>query len=189
MLEREARSCLDRLEGSLRFVDRGLLEIPADADLGRFLVSGGNLNAQPTLKSPLTLGELLGRYQAEHTAGMKESSTRSTEKIHIAHLLRIIDRQIAVGAVTTEALQGYLNARARQKGRGRRPISHVTIQKEIGVLASVWNRCQEVEMGIVGGPGQRHSALTRCNLVGSRLFLHLSIVGQPSGDSLGRRLR
>jgi hypothetical protein len=104
MPEREARLCLDRLEESLRFVDRRLFEVPPDADLGRFLVSGGKLNAQPTLKSPLTLGELLGRYQVEHSDGVKESSTRSTEKIHIAHLLRIIDRQTAMRAVTTETL-------------------------------------------------------------------------------------
>ena len=69
------------------------------------------------MTSQLTLGELLGRYQAEHPDGVKESSTRSTEKIHTAHLLRIIDRQTAVGAVTTETLQGYVNARAREKGR------------------------------------------------------------------------
>jgi integrase len=151
MPEREARSCLDRLEESLRFVDRGLLEVPPDADLGRFLVSGSRLNAQPTLKSPLTLGELLRRYQSEHPDGVKETSTRSTEKIHIAHLLRIIDRQTAVGAVTTETLQGYVNARAREKGRGRRPISHVTIQKEVGTLASVWNRWAR-PLGLVDGP-------------------------------------
>ena len=47
--EREALSCLDRLEESLRFVDRELLEVPPDADLGRFLVSGSKLNARPAL--------------------------------------------------------------------------------------------------------------------------------------------
>ncbi len=99
--ERKARSCLDRLEESLRFVDRERLEEPPDADLGRFQVSGGKLNARPALKLPLTLGELLGRYQAEHPEGVKESSTPSTEKIHMAHLLRIVDRQTAVGVVTT----------------------------------------------------------------------------------------
>src|SRR6516164_1533348 len=139
MPEREARSCLDRPEESLRFVDSRLLQVPPDADPDRFLVSGGKLNARPTLKSLLTLGELLGRYQAEHPDCVKESSTRSIEKIHIGHLRRIIDRQTAVGAVTTETLQGYVTARAWEKGRGRRPVSHVTIQNEIGTLASVWN--------------------------------------------------
>ena len=81
MPEREARCCLDRLEESLRFVDRGLLEVPSDADLGRFLVSRGKLSGKPTLKAPLTVGELLERYQIEHPDGVKESSTRSTESI------------------------------------------------------------------------------------------------------------
>jgi hypothetical protein len=76
MPEREALSCLDRLEESLRFVDRGLLEIPPEAELGRFLVSQGRLNGKPILKAPLTLGELFARYRAEHPNGVKEASTR-----------------------------------------------------------------------------------------------------------------
>ncbi len=122
MPERDARSCLDRLEESLRFVDRGLLEAPVDADLGRFLVSGGKLNGKPVLETPLRFGELLKRYQAEHPDGVKELSTRSTEKIHIAHLIRIIDRQTAVRAVTTDTLQGYVNTRAGERAR---PAAHL----------------------------------------------------------------
>jgi hypothetical protein len=148
--ERGARSCRDRLEESLRFVDRGLLEVPPDADLGRFLVSGGKLNGKPALKAPLTVGELLKRYRTEHPDGVKESSTRSTESIHIAHLLRIIDPKTAVGAVAIETLQAYANARGKEKGRRGRPISHVTIQKEIGTLSSVWNRWAR-PLGLVDG--------------------------------------
>ena len=151
MPEREARSCLDRLEESLRFVDRGLLEVPPDADLGRFLVSGGKLNGKPVLETPLRFGELLKRYQAEHPAGVKEASTRSTETIHIAHLLRLIDPKTAVRSITTETLQGYVNARAKEKGRSGRTISHVTIQKEIGTLSSLWNRWAR-PLGLVVGP-------------------------------------
>jgi integrase len=151
MPEREARSCVDRLEESLRFVARGLLEIPPDADLGRFLVSGGRLNAKPTLSAPLTLGELLKRYEIEHPPGVKESSTRSTESIHIAHLLRIIGSKTSVKAITTETLQGYVNARSLEKGRGGRTLSHVTIQKELGTISSVWNRWAQ-PLGLVTGP-------------------------------------
>jgi integrase len=151
MPEREARSCLDRLEESLRFVDRGLLEVPAGADLGRLLVSGGKLNGKPALEAPLRFGELLKRYQAEHPAGVKEASTRSTETIHIAHLLRLIEPQTAVRSITTETLQCYVNARAKEKGRSGRTISHVTIQKEIGTLSSLWNRWAR-PLGLVVGP-------------------------------------
>jgi hypothetical protein len=105
MPERDARSCLDRLEESLFFVDRGLLEIPAEAELGRFLVSGGKLNGKPALKAPLTLGELLKRYQAEQPERVKEPSTRSPESIHIAHLRRLIDPKLSARSITTETLQ------------------------------------------------------------------------------------
>jgi hypothetical protein len=151
MAEPDAQSWLDRLEESLRFVDRGLLEVPVDADLGQFLVSGGKLNGKLSLTAPLSLGELLKRYRAEHRDGVKESSTRSTESIHIAHLLRIIDPKTAVRFITTETLQGYVNARAAEKGRGGRSLSHVTIQKKIGLLSSVWNRCASL-LGLVCGP-------------------------------------
>jgi integrase len=149
--EREARSCLDRLEVSMRFVDRGLLEVPPDVDLGRFLVSGGKLDAKPTLEASLTLGELFKRYQAEHPDGVKESSTRSTEAIHITHLLRILGSRIGVRTVTAETLQGYVNARSKERGRGGRTVSHVTIQKELGTLSSIWNRWAR-PLGLVTGP-------------------------------------
>jgi integrase len=151
MPEREARSCLDRLEESLRFLDRGLLEVPPEADIGRFLVSDGKLKGKPAPKAPLTLGELLWRYQAEHPEGVKEPTTRSTESIHIAHLRRLIDPTLAVRSITTETLQCYVNARAKEKGRSGRPISHVTIQKEIGTLSSLWNRWA-MPLGLVTGP-------------------------------------
>jgi hypothetical protein len=138
--ERDARSCLDRIEEGLRFVERGLLNVPPNVDLGLFLVSGGKLGEKPDLKPSLTFGELLERYHSEHPDGVKEANTRSTETIHISHLTRLIGARTAVGAISTEALQGYVNARANEKGRGGRKISHVTIQKEIGSLSSIWNR-------------------------------------------------
>ena len=82
---------------------------------------------------------------------MKEASTRSTETIHIAHLLRLIDPKTAVRSITTETLQCYVNARAKEKGRCGRTISHVTIQKEIGTLSSLWNRWAR-PLGLVDGP-------------------------------------
>ena len=148
--EREARSCLDRLEESLRFVERGILEIPPGTDLGRFLVSGGKLKAKPVPEIRLTLAELLRRYQAEQLEGVKESSTRSTESIHIAHL-RILGSNTNVLAITTETLQGFISARAKEKGRGGRCVSHVTIQKELGTLSSIWNRWAQ-PLKLVNGP-------------------------------------
>jgi hypothetical protein len=149
--EREARFCRDQLEESLRFVERGLLTVPPGAELGPFLVSSGKLHSKPALTEPLRLGELLSRYRAEHPAGAKEATTRSTEIIHISHLLRLLGQKAAVAAITTETLQGYVNARAEEKGRRGRRLAHVTIQKEIGTLSSVWNRWA-LPLKLVAGP-------------------------------------
>jgi hypothetical protein len=103
------------------------------------------------LETPLRFGELLKRYEAEQPAGVKETSKRSTETIHIAHRLRLIDPKTAVRSITTETLQCYVNARAKEKGRSGRTISHVTIQKAIGTLSSLWNRWAR-PLGRVDGP-------------------------------------
>ena len=50
----------------------------------------------PLWRRALTLRDLLKRYQAEHPEGVKESSTRSTESIHIGHLVRIMGPETAV---------------------------------------------------------------------------------------------
>ena len=70
---------------------------------------------------------------------MKESSTRSTESIHTAHLLRIIGSRTGVRTITTETLRGYVTVRSKEIGGGGGAVSHVTIQKELGTLSSIWN--------------------------------------------------
>jgi integrase len=149
--DREARSCKDRLEENLRFVERGLLEIPPDADPGVFLISGGKLNTRPVLEKPLTLGEFFARYQATRVVGAKEENTRYTEDIHIAHMLRILGADTSVRGVTTGMMQTYVDARSLEKGRGGRPVSHVTVKKELGTFAAIWNRWG-LPLGLASGP-------------------------------------
>jgi len=154
--EREARSCKDRLEENLRFVERGLLEIPPGADLGVFLVSGGKLNQKPSLEKSMTLSELFAHYQEKHPAAAKEENTRYTEDIHIRHLSRLIGEKTAVRAITTETLQSYVDARSKEAGRRGELLSHVTIKKEIGTLASIWNKWA-LPQAFVAGPSPTKS--------------------------------
>src|SRR5207244_12872408 len=91
--EREANSCLARFEENLRLAERGRLVIPDDADVGLFLLSDGKLNQRPTderLTESITLAELFAQYRANSPNGAKEEITRYTERIHIAHLERLI---------------------------------------------------------------------------------------------------
>src|SRR5262249_46315650 len=119
---REAGLCRDQLEETLRLVERGVLTVPLGADLGPFLVSGGKLNAAPELKAPFMLVELFGRYRGEHPDGVKASTTRSTEAIDVAHLLRLVGAKTAVATITFETLQRHVNSRASEEGRGGRTL-------------------------------------------------------------------
>src|SRR5262249_24514441 len=145
------KACMARLEENLRLVERGRLEVPAGADLAVFLVTDGKLNAKPIIDQPLTLEGVFERYETQLPEGAKEASTRYTERIHLEHLKRLIGAHVAFKGITTDALQRYVDARSQETGLKGKPLSHTTIQKEIGTLASIWNKWA-VPQRLVAGP-------------------------------------
>jgi integrase len=148
---KEAQVCLARLEENLRLVERGRLEVPAGADLAVFLVTDGKLNAKPVIDQALTLAEVFERYDVQLPQGAKEANTRYTERIHLQHLKRLIGARIPFKGLTTDALQRYVDERSKETGRKGKPVSHTTIQKEIGTLASLWNKWA-LPQRLVAGP-------------------------------------
>jgi integrase len=148
---KKAEGAKARLEENLADVERGRLETPAGADLAAFLLSDGRLARKVVVAKDLTLGELFGRYQKEVTEGSKDPGTRYTEDIHIAHLLRLIGGESVLPAISTETLQGYVNTRSAETGRRGERLSHVTIKKEVGTFAAVWNKWA-FPLGLVAGP-------------------------------------
>src|SRR5262249_40362785 len=125
--------------------------LPPGGDLGVFLVSGGKLNQTPILEKPLALGDYFARYQEKHPDGAKEANTRYTEDIHIGHLTRLIGSRTSLQSITTETLQTYVDTRSKEKGRHGEPLSHVTVKKEIGTFASIWNKWA-MPLGLVSAP-------------------------------------
>jgi integrase len=145
----EAERCLSRLEENLRLLVRGKFALPPPgADLALFLLSDGKLEDKPRLAKPVTLGELADRYR-QLPEGIKEANTRYTENIHLGHLLRILGKDLPVPAITTDVLQRYVEARSRERARGK-PISHITVRKEIGTLTAIWNKWA-LPLGFVTG--------------------------------------
>lgn len=149
--ETEARACLARFNENFRLFLHGRLDIPDGADLGVFLLSDGKLNRRPVVRKPLSLREFFDHYRKHLPATAKEKNTRSTEEIHLAHLERLLGRDTAITAITTEGLQSYVDARSNEKSRFRQLISSTTIKKELGTFASVWNKWG-VPQGLVAGP-------------------------------------
>lgn len=147
---REAEACLKRVEANLHEVERGRKKIPPGADLVLFLLSDGELTGEQTVEKPLTLSDLFARYE-QLPDGFKEANTRYTERIHIEHLKRLMGSRMPVRSITTEALQGYVDARSCEDGRNGEPVSHATVKKEVSTLSSIWNRLSQVH-GLALGP-------------------------------------
>lgn len=129
---------LARFEENMLLLERGRLEPPAGADLGRFLLCDGKLTGKPASDRTPTLAELCALYEANFTAGAKEANTRAVERIHLAHVRRLLSGTTRVTAVTSATLQGYVDRRAAEKFRGR-AIKPQTVRKEVATFQTVWN--------------------------------------------------
>src|SRR5262249_37081728 len=151
---REANGFLVRFEENLRLAERGRLEIPSDADVGLFLLSDGKINQRPQDEkrvAPVTLSALFSGYRDGYPKGAKEANTRATERIHMAHLERLLGARTKLPAITTKILQAYVTARSQESSKLGRTIGSRTIKKELGTLTTIWNQWA-VPQGLAGGP-------------------------------------
>jgi|GEM_PF-6656828 len=90
--KKEADEALARFKGNLRLIERGIID-PLDeaADVGVYIVSGGNLSGRPseaTRTQRATLGMLFDSCLTNFLRAAKEASTWKTETQHIGHLRR-----------------------------------------------------------------------------------------------------
>lgn len=145
---REAEAALGRFETHLRLIEQGLLPPPPDgADVGTYILSGGKLGGRPSrdVRAELkTLAGLFESYLADYPKGAKEGTTLKTERIHIAHLRRLLDTKLPLVDVTTRTIQAYVDVRAADVGTE-------TVKKEVGTFAAVWNKWA-VPQGMVKVP-------------------------------------
>lgn len=135
---KEAEACLARLEENLRLVERGRLTIPDGADVGLLLLSDGKLEQRVKTVKVMTVGELVAKYKATFTVGVKEKNTARTEKLHLGHAERILGSSTPISLVTSATLQVYIDSRVAAKYKGR-SINPQTIKKEVATLKYVWN--------------------------------------------------
>ncbi len=151
----EAEDSLARFEANLRLVDRGIIDAPPEnVDLGVYILSGGKLTTRPAEVVPArrpTLKALLDGYLTSFPKAAKEANTWHTEEIHIGHLRRLLDVNMPLAGVTQKTIQGYVNARTREKGQRKRLVSRATVQKELGTLSSIWNKWG-IPQGLINTP-------------------------------------
>jgi integrase len=132
------RGSVDRM--LIRLRNREIPSPPPEADLAAFLLTGGQRveEAEPAEK-PLTLGELRNRYLDTHGNGALEQTSLHGMRIHFKHFIKHFGERQEVVKLTPSLLQGYVDARCRQKGKKNRPLSTTTVTKELGTLRAAWN--------------------------------------------------
>lgn len=137
--EKEAEAAKFRVEENILLLERGRLELPADADLATFLLSDGKIGQPPSLARSLTLRELSERYQEAVRIGALEANTRYTIAIHLRKIVASLGASFRLASLTGETLQKHINLRAECKGRHGRRLSAYTLRKEIVTLGAAFN--------------------------------------------------
>jgi integrase len=136
-----AEIALARFNENLDLLERGRLELPAGGDIGTFLLSDGKLNGQSSGTPPLqilTLGELRDAYVEVHSNGTMEENSLATVCMHLRHLIATLGKSVRLWSLTQVDLQRHIDRRSRKKYRGR-PLSAVTLRKEMSSFRACWN--------------------------------------------------
>jgi integrase len=146
------------IEKTLMLLDQKVLKVPPGLDVLSFVLSNGQVEqpaAQPaeeangTPPADMTLRELKDRYLEAHSAGAMEKNSLDTVAMHLRHFIKTFGVNFPVQTVTLAKLQEHVNRRAKRKGIRNRPLSPITIRKEVASLRAAWNWA--VQTGYVTG--------------------------------------
>lgn len=140
--EKDADATLLRFQENIDLVERGRLELPADADIGTFLLSDGKIAKKPEpkpIEKPMTLNELRDRYVEVHSNGAIEKNSLETITMHLRHIGETIGANFKIESLTFAHLQDHVTRRSKANGHCGKKLSPATLRKEISSLRAVWN--------------------------------------------------
>lgn len=137
--DRQANACCLRLEENLRLVELGRLEIPPGIDIPAFLLSDGKLNGKPEVPKSMTISKLFSEYRDSLPLDSLEAETLRIAKIHTGHIEQFFGKQFQIEKLAQQDLQDYVNHRSKQPGHRGKPLSTVTIKKELSTFSTVWS--------------------------------------------------
>jgi integrase len=140
--EKDALAVKAIVEETIGLLRRGRLTLPADStydDAVTFILSGGKQTHKPSLTVSKTFAEVAKAYETETPVGAKAATTIRTEKIHIAHLLRLLHGTTSIRNIGPTELQAYINKRAKEQGaKEESNVQPTTIHKELQTFNQVW---------------------------------------------------
>ncbi len=133
----------EHAEETIDLLKRGRISLPESAsadEAGLFIISGGRITEMATASAPgKTLKEVTDLYFQDLPDGAKADNSLYTERIHVAHLLRLLRESTELRKVGVPELQAYVKTRGREVGlRGKR-VQPETIRKELATFRQVWH--------------------------------------------------
>ncbi|MCA9128024.1 MAG: tyrosine-type recombinase/integrase [Planctomycetales bacterium] len=134
-----------QIEENIELVERGRLEVPADADLMAFLVSDGRLTSKRKASGQLPLGTLFEKYRESLPRDSHAPESLRISKIHMRHVARILGQGTRLVSITAGDLQRYVSKRSEENGHRGRKVSTGTIRKEMATFRTLWRWAKRFE--------------------------------------------
>lgn len=137
--DRQANAACLRLEENVRLVELGRLELPSGTDIPAFLLTDGRLNGKPEIPKAVSLSKLFSEYRDSLPADSVEAETLRVAKIHAGHFEGFFGKRFQIENLSHQDLQDYVNHRAKRPGHRGKPLSAITIKKELSTFSTVWS--------------------------------------------------
>jgi integrase len=152
--EHAALAFAERVEELLALIGRRLITVPPGVDITDFLANDGKAEEVPTpIPQVVTFATFKEKYLATHGSGVMEENSLATAEMHLKHFEKTLGVSVLLQDLTTADLQRHLDRRRQKKHRGK-PLSPVTLKKEMASFRAAWNWAATI--GLVSGsfPGK-----------------------------------
>lgn len=145
------------IEETIDLLKRDRIAVPAEALPEDFILAGGQVSrmrrreakSNPAATESLSLGSLFEQFFASLPEDSLEETTLRTMRTHKSHLLGHFKKRFRIQQLSGRDLQGYINARTKQKSQylrveteGAKPercnVSGATVKMELVTLGIVW---------------------------------------------------
>lgn len=137
--KQEADVRLGPIRDTLDRLGQGTLQMPPGADAKAFILSSGQQATKTKNEGSLTIGRLSDFFAASRQV---EPNTLETLTFHFNHFKRILKVERSLNSISSADIQGYADARSKEKHHGRQ-IQSRTIRKDLQTLRQAWTWAAE----------------------------------------------
>ena len=131
--EHKASRAKQKLEARLDDLKGGFIRVPEHADLAEFLVRG-EVVSPPAGEAPAEPFVAVKELYLEYAAPRRAATSLSTERIHLNHFERFLDRraELPITDITTADIERFMSQR-------RRHVTGTTVNKELQTLRQLFD--------------------------------------------------